>query len=80
MEKTPDVKDDGMSQADLLSKQASELFTVDTSLQVITFWIKSVRSSATSTIKFTVYQPKMFQFRMVKFWGIQQDFPCLQTF
>ena len=35
MEKTPDVKDDGMSQAELLSKQAAELFTVDTSLQVI---------------------------------------------
>ena len=35
MEKTPVVKDDGMSQAELLSKQASELFTVDTSLQVI---------------------------------------------
>ena len=77
MEKTPDVKDDGMSQADLLSKQASELFTVDTSLQVIAFWIKSVRSSATSTIKFTVDQLKMFQFRMVKFLGNLARFSLL---
>ena len=35
MEKTPVVKDDGTSQTELLFKQASELFTVDTSLQVI---------------------------------------------
>ena len=67
MEKTPDVKDDGMSQADLLSKQASELFTVDTSLQVIALWIKPVHNSAMTT-EFRVDQLKMLQFMMVQFW------------
>ena len=67
MEKTPVVKEDGMSQAELLSKQASELFTVDTSLQVIALWIKPVHNSAMST-EFRVDQLKMLQFIMVQFW------------